>query len=162
MSLEIILHNKDYRLLFLKAIILGINYGQRSNANYYLENIEKEIKKIDSEKTDPEKDINPIEKNIKLIEKTEEVMTNKYDTIIINLENQKKYIINYIQTLSKNYSYNYSKINLLKNNLVILNQEIDKNKFKKNKELNIGMPNVNQSRPKFPPMYRQNNNFRFR
>lgn len=138
MSLDIILNNKDYRLIFLKAIILGINYGKSSNVNYYLENIEKEINKSNKEINQTEKNKNPIEKNIKFVEKpNESKISEKYDNIIVSLENQKKYILNYIQVLSKNYRFNFSKINLLRNNLFILNQEINKNIIKKKNELNI-------------------------
>jgi len=138
MSLDIILNNKDYRMIFLKAIILGINYGKSSNVNYYLENIEREINKSNKEINQNEKNINPIEKNIKFVEKNNEsLISEKYDNIIQNLENQKKYILNYIQLLSKNYRFNFSKINLLRNNLFILNQEINKNIIKKKNELNI-------------------------
>jgi len=137
MSLDIILNNKDYRMIFLKAIILGINYGKSSNVNYYLENIEREINKSNKETNQNEKNINPIEKNIKFVKKNNEsLISEKYDNIIQNLENQKKYIVNYIHVLSKNYRFNFSKINLLRNNLFILNQEINKNIIKKKNELN--------------------------
>jgi len=154
MSLDIILNNKDYRLIFLKAIILGINYGKSPNVNYYLENIEREINKSNIEN-------NPIEKNIKFLEKNNEnLILEKYNNIIINLENQKKYILNYIQVLSKNYRLNHSKINLLRNNLFILNQEINKNILKKRNELNILS---NKGSDKFISKNNINkNNFKFR
>ena len=96
MNIENILNNNESKLLFLKTLILGINYGKSDNANYYLENITKEISKIpkDNKKT--------------------------------NLENQRLYTINLIKSLSKNYNYNYAKINILKHNLNILNNEIKK------------------------------------
>ena len=37
--MENILNNSENKEIFLKAIILGINYGKSSNANYYLEKI---------------------------------------------------------------------------------------------------------------------------
>jgi hypothetical protein len=159
MSLDIILNNKDYRLIFLKAIILGINYGKSPNVNYYLENIEREINKSNIENNPIEN--NPIEKNIKFLEKNNEnLILEKYNNIIINLENQKKYILNYIQVLSKNYRLNHSKINLLRNNLFILNQEINKNILKKRNELNILS---NKGSDKFISKNNINkNNFKFR
>ena len=51
-----ILNNDENKEIFLKAIILGINYGKSMNANYYLENIEKELLKLN-------------EKNVKIIMK---------------------------------------------------------------------------------------------
>lgn len=123
MNVENILNNDDYKLIFLKAILLGINYGKSNNITYYIDNIEKEINKINDKKINK----NSIKNNI--IEKNENT--------ILKLENQKNYIISLIQKLSLNYGYNYSKINLLKNNLHLINIEIEKNKIvlKKNKEL---------------------------
>ena len=123
MNVENILNNDDYKLIFLKAILLGINYGKSNNITYYIDNIEKEINKINDKKTNK----TYIKNNI--IEKNENT--------ILKLENQKNYIISLIQKLSLNYGYNYSKINLLKNNLQLINNEIEKNKIllKKNKEL---------------------------
>ena len=123
MNIENILNNDDYKLIFLKAILLGINYGKSNNITYYIDNIEKEINIINEKKINK----NYIKNNI--IEKNENT--------ILKLENQKNYIISLIQKLSLNYSYNYSKINLLKNNLYLINNEIEKNKIllKKNKEV---------------------------
>ena len=60
----------------------------------------------------------------------------KYNNILKNLENQKQYTINLIQSLSAHhYGYNYSKINLLKTNLQFINNEIDKHKNLFKKEL---------------------------
>ena len=122
MNVENILNNDDYKLFFLKAILLGINYGKSSNVNYYIDNIEKEVNKINDKKI--------IKKYVKndIIEKNENT--------ILKLENQKNYIISLIQKLSLNYGYNYSKINLLRTNLHLINIEIEKNKIvlKKNKE----------------------------
>ena len=50
MNVENILNNDDYKLFFLKAILLGINYGKSSNVNYYIDNIEKEVNKINDKK----------------------------------------------------------------------------------------------------------------
>ena len=123
MNIENILNNDDYKLIFLKAILLGINYGKSNNITYYIDNIEKEINIINEKKINK----NYIKNNI----------IEKNDNNILKLENQKNYIISLIQKLSLNYSYNYSKINLLKNNLYLINNEIEKNKIllKKNKEV---------------------------
>ena len=44
--MENILNNNDYKLIFLKAILLGINYGKSNNVNYYIQSIESEINNI--------------------------------------------------------------------------------------------------------------------
>jgi len=139
MSIENILNNKECKLIFLKAIVLGINYGKSENANYYLESIEKEILKI-----------NVINEEPIITEKKNDII-QKYDNIILNLNNQKKYTLNLIQTLSSNnYGSNYSRINLLKNNLNLINYEIDKNKLliikenKKNNDVISNLPITNK------------------
>lgn len=96
MNVETILNNNELKTLFLKSLILGINYGKSDNANYYLENIVKEMSKIPN------------------------------DNKKINLENKKIYTINLIKSLSKNYNYNQQKINILKYNLTIINNELKK------------------------------------
>ena len=72
--MENILNNDENKELFLKAIILGINYGKSRNASYYLENIEKELFKLK-------------ERNLKFNEKI-----LKYD---INNNNEKYFLLNY-------------------------------------------------------------------
>jgi hypothetical protein len=96
MNVENILNNNELKTLFLKSLILGINYGKSDNANYYLENIVKEMSKIPN------------------------------DNRKINLENKRIYTINLIKSLSKNYNHNQQKINILKYNLNIINNELKK------------------------------------
>lgn len=125
MNLENILNNNQNKLFFLKAILLGINYGKSKNYEEYITIIEKEIKKINEKK------------ELKNIEKIE----NR----LVLLDNQKKYTISLIKQLgSQNYRFNYSKINLLRNNLIILEKEIEKNKLilKKNEDENLPKENL--------------------
>ena len=113
MSIENILNNEEYKKMFLKAILLGITYGKSNNADYYKESIEKELKKIVITPSISQ----PNNYNSSYTE------PNKYEQNIEMLEKQKINIINMIKSLSaNNYSYNYSKINILKNNLVIIQQ----------------------------------------
>ena len=128
-----ILNNDEQKIIFLKAILLGINYGQSDNVKYYINNIENEITKwksilqtpMDSSKLTSDKSPSPSPSLSPDIIKIE--------NIILMLENQKKNTITYIQKLSSNnYGSNYSRINILKNNLTLLNQEILKNKEKIN------------------------------
>jgi hypothetical protein len=122
MVIEKILNNHEYKLFFLKAILLGIDYGSSNNSDYYKRNIKNEIYKI-------------TENN--LLSKNDNIFITKQENNILNLDYQQKYTINLIQRLSaNNYGYNYSKINVLKNNLLIINKELEKNKFilKKYKE----------------------------
>lgn len=133
MNLENVLNNDPNKLIFLKAIMLGITYGSSDKKNYYIENIENEIKKIVDKMNNVNNKIDNTlssQKNI-LIQKTEQK--------ILFLENQKKSILSLINQLSSNnYGFNYSRINLLKTNLTLLNVEIEKNKLiiKKIKEEN--------------------------
>jgi hypothetical protein len=133
MELENIINNKDYKIIFLKAILLGINYGESNNVNYYKEALQKELLKINKKNLDIQNELNS-EKEIE-----NNIFIQKYKNILISLEKQKLYTINLIQTLSNtHYGYNYSKINLLKNNLMLIIKEIEKNKIiLKNKEKTI-------------------------
>lgn len=164
MSLEQIINNNENKIIFLKAILLGITYGKKENPDYYKENIEKEIENLNN-LYEKEKNIKNVQlvNVVKNIEKeiiNEDVNNNlinnnnqqnidkkilyKYTNTLKNLENQKQYTINLIQTLSANhYGYNYSKINLLKTNLQFINNEIEKNKnlFKKD----IIQKNINKN-----------------
>jgi hypothetical protein len=119
MNIENILNNDNNKLIFLKAILLGINYGRTDKSDYYIKVIEKELQNITDKKI--------ITKN---------KVTDKNENIILQLENQRNYTISLIQKLTaNNYGFNYSRINLLRNNLVLLNKEIERNKLllKKNK-----------------------------
>jgi hypothetical protein len=144
MSIENILNNNEYKSIFLKAILLGINYGKSNNVNYYINNIEKEILEL-NEVIKNENKLNKLNK-LNEIKLNSFKVLEKYEKNILILENQKKYTFGLIQTLSvNNYSYNYSKINLLKNNLIIINNEIEKNKIllKKNKDIiNKNLQNI--------------------
>ena len=73
-------------------------------------------------KEEIKEEIDPTHKEIAFFE--------KHESIIMQLENQKKYILSFIQHLSnKNYGYYYSRINLLKQNLFGIQYEIEKNKM---------------------------------
>ena len=125
MNLENILNNNQNKLFFLKAILLGINYGKSKNYEEYITIIEREIKKMNENKE---------LKNM-----------NKIENRLVLLDNQKKYNISLIKQLAKqNYRFNYSKINLLRNNLIILEKEIEKNKLilKKNEDENLPKENL--------------------
>ena len=78
MNLENLLNNDSNKLLFLKAIMLGITYGSSDKKNYYIENIENEIKKIN----------NKINKNDVI--NINNINSQKIEQKIIFLENQKK------------------------------------------------------------------------
>ena len=107
--------------LFLRAIILGINYGKSNKSDYYLDNIQKELAKLDT----PNDLILKYENNIKILDSQK----NNTLTIINNLSTQ-------------NYTYNYPKINFLKNNLLLINKEILKNQFIIKKLKDNGIHNI--------------------
>ncbi len=131
MNLENVLNNDENKLIFLKAIMLGISYGSSDKKNYYIENIENEIKKIVDKINNVNNKINnniSYEKN-NLLQKTEQK--------ILFLENKRASLLALMNQLtSNNYGFNYSRITLLRTNLALLNAEIEKNKLiiKKNKE----------------------------
>ena len=117
MNVETLINNDEYKIIFLKAILLGINYGKSNNSDYYMNNIKDEIDKIYNKLNNPE----IIKYNI---------IIKKNESYIYNLENQKNLILSNIQKLShSNYSFNHSKINLLKINLNNIQNEIERLKF---------------------------------
>ena len=70
MSIENILNNNQYKSTFLKAILLGINYGKSNNVNYYINNIEKEILEL-----------NEILKNENKLNEFNEIKINSYKVL---------------------------------------------------------------------------------
>lgn len=118
MKLENIIENNQNKILFLKAILLGIKYGKNENSEYYEQSI-----------------INEIQKTVNNDSKYTDNLVNKIDTkinkgkIIKNisdLENFRNNIIKNINNLSyNNYNNNYVKINYLRVQLMSLNKELD-------------------------------------
>ena len=191
MNVEKIITNDEFKIVFLKAIILGINYGEKDEVEKYKNTIENEIiittEKLNNSKENNKdleqtihqsysmsseeltnnqtKILNNSYSNLHEIDRTysnvepirrtnEEIISsgnknninninnpipsnpaithsiyliNKHETDIQNLENQKNSIFYLIESLSKtNYTFNYSKINLLRNSLSSINQEINR------------------------------------
>jgi hypothetical protein len=116
MSLNTVIDNPEYKLLFLKAIKLGIMYGESNKSGFYKEKIDNEINSI------------IFSKNTEVKQEQQTDNSTKQDVILMNLENQKNIIVRNIQNLSNNYSLNYAKINFLKNSLVSTMKEIEKHK----------------------------------
>ena len=120
--MEELLKNKENKIIFLKAILLGIKYGKMDNSIFYEENINNELNILQNQKKNME--VHYI-KNI-----------DNYDKIVLNftkknieLENFRSNIIKNINNLSyNNYNNNYVKINLLRNNLNNINKEIEINR----------------------------------
>ncbi len=118
MKIENLIENNQHKILFLKAILLGIKYGKMENNDYYEQSIINEIQKI-----------------VNSDEKYTDNLVNKIDTKInkgkilknINdLENLRNNIIKNINNLSyNNYNNNYVKINYLRVNLMSLNRELE-------------------------------------
>lgn len=118
MKIENLIENNQHKILFLKAILLGIKYGRMENNEYYEQSIINEIQKI-----------------VNNDEKYTDNLVNKIDTKInkgkilknINdLENLRNNIIKNINNLSyNNYNNNYVKINYLRVNLMSLNRELE-------------------------------------
>ena len=134
--MENILNNNDYKLIFLKAILLGINYGTSNNVNYYIQSIENEINNINILKSKNNDKVSNTD--IKLNKDKDKELKNsnmnniieKHEKILSQLENTKNITLFNIQKFSNNhYASNYSRITFLQNNLNIINQEIAKNKL---------------------------------
>ena len=67
MNLETVIENDEQKSIFLKAIILGINYGKTDNADVYRHNILTEIKKLNEKINVNKKSLNnSLEKNKQL------------------------------------------------------------------------------------------------
>ena len=122
MSIKEVIQTKENKIIFLKAILLGIKYGRMENSTFYENNISNELNKLQQDK-----DI--IETNyIKNIDDYDSIVNN-YSKKITELENFRSNIIKNINNLSyNNYNSNYVKINLLRNNLNNINKELEMNR----------------------------------
>lgn len=159
-SLQNVTEKPEYKLLFLKAIKLGIMYGQTDKADFYQEKIDYEINELMNSISLNETSNNKVSFNTNDINQNQQQNLNyptnqmqninakKYDLIILNLENQKNNLINYINQLSNNYSLNHSKINFLKSGLENINKEIEKNKTLKQSVSPIIKKNITEIKNK--------------
>jgi len=147
MSLTNVMESPEYKLLFLKAIRLGIMYGESKKSNFYKDKINEEINSIMLSNVNNNKnESNIIDNNNTIKENTESEKKNNYDSIIFNLENQKNIILQNIQNLSINYSSNYTKINFLKYNLVNVMKELEKyNNLRKEELKNVNTPIIKKN-----------------
>ena len=96
----------DNKITFLKAVLLGIHYGRSDNSEYYKKSIEREIHIIHQKSSEEDINLNTKE-NLK---KVENIAINTILNKIVNLENQKNYVMSLIQKLSFNYVINIHKI----------------------------------------------------
>ena len=118
MKIEDIIENNKHRILFLKAILLGIKYGKMNNNQYYEQSIINEIQKIKNS------DINYTNNLINNIDN--KINKGKILKDISDLENIRTNIIKNINNLSyNNYNNNVVKINYLRNQLISLNKELE-------------------------------------
>ncbi len=164
MNTDHILSNDEYKLFFLKAIMLGINYGRSDNVEYYANNIQNEINsmtlkvKNKNENIVSHHNVTTTEDDLSDIKK-EYFNIKRYDDNIKSFENSKGYILSLIQRLSENnYSSNYSKISLLKNNLNSTLQEIEKNKLLLQKYKDSLNPHIVSRINKYMEKYNANAN----
>jgi len=119
-DLNNILNNNEQKIIFLKAILLGIKYGKSENYQMYIDTINNEIEKINNELLNNNNNKNNI--------KNETI--KKFENHLLELENKKSVLLSNIQKLSSNnYSFNYSRINILKTTLNQLNFDIEKTKY---------------------------------
>jgi hypothetical protein len=118
----------DNKITFLKAVLLGIHYGKSDNSEYYKKSVEKEIHTIYQKSSNSNSNTNTEINEVNKINQANNINTINIENKILNLENQKNYVISLIQKLSFNYALNIHKINVLKKNLFTISKEIDKNK----------------------------------
>jgi hypothetical protein len=118
MKIEDIIINSENKIYFLKAILLGIKYGKMENCDFYEKSILNEIKKSkNSDSKYTNNLINKIDNKINL----SKLLKKKND-----LENLRNNIIKNINNLSyNNFNTNYVKINVLRNHLFTINQELN-------------------------------------
>ena len=118
MKIENLIENNQHKILFLKAILLGIKYGKNENNEYYEQSIINEIQKtVNNDSTYTDNLVNKIDNKIN---------KGKILKSINDLENLRNNIIKNINNLSyNNYNNNYVKINYLRVQLVSLNKELD-------------------------------------
>lgn len=118
MKIEDIIENNKQKILFLKAILLGIKYGRMNNNTFYEQSIINEIQKVKNS------DINYTNNLINNIDN--KINKGKIIKNINDLENLRTNIIKNINNLSyNNYNNNYVKINYLRTQLFSLNKELD-------------------------------------
>jgi hypothetical protein len=132
--MDIVTQNPEYKLLFLKAIKLGMLYGKSDKVSFYEDKINNEIQQLMENNISQEKPLNISQQEPEKQKKNDEQRKNndmnikKYDLLILNLENQRNTLVQYIQQLSANYEINHSKINFLKSGIENITKEIEKNK----------------------------------
>ena len=137
MKIEDIIINSENKIYFLKAILLGIKYGKMENCDFYEKSILNEIKK--SKKSNSEYThnlINKIDNKINL----SKLLKKKND-----LENLRNNIIKNINNLSyNNFNTNFVKINVLRNHLFTINQEL--NILNNDDHLNTYISKINRNK----------------
>jgi len=137
MKIEDIIINSENKIYFLKAILLGIKYGKMDNCDFYEKSILNEIKK--SKKSNSEYThnlINKIDNKINL----SKLLKKKND-----LENLRNNIIKNINNLSyNNFNTNFVKINVLRNHLFTINQEL--NILNNDDHLNTYISKINRNK----------------
>ena len=134
MKIEEIIDNNENKIYFLKAILLGIKYGKMENCDLYEKSIINEIKKSkNSDSKYTNNLINKIDNKINL----SKLLKKKND-----LENLRNNIIKNINNLSyNNFNTNFVKINILRNHLSTINQEL--NILNNDNQLNNYINNIN-------------------
>jgi hypothetical protein len=117
MKIEDVIENSDNKIIFLKAILLGIKYGKLHNWDFYEKSILHELQKMTKDEKYTDNLINKMDTRIN---------QSKINKQIYDLENVRNNIIKNINNLSyNNYNNNFVKINYLRNQLYSINKELD-------------------------------------
>ena len=133
MKIDDILDKNQNKIIFLKAILLGIKYGKMDSSDFYEKSILNEIQK------EKNKDENYTSQLLNQMDS--KINQSKIIKNIQDLENLRSNVIKNLNNLSyNNYNNNIVKINYLRNNLVSINQEL--------KNLNIKLENIHTSQNK--------------
>lgn len=154
---ELFQNSANNKLLFLKAIKLGISYGMGNNSTTYLRKIEEEIQKISNQTDDKTQNQTRIANSF-----DQEQTPINYENILVSLENKKNVLTSQINSLTKqNYNSNVSSIMFLKKNLNLVMKEIEKYKLlmQKKNQLSTITNQVSNQNIKFIPSYQRKVSF---
>ena len=131
MKIDEILEKNQNKIVFLKAILLGIKYGKMENCDFYEKSILNEIQK------EKNKDENYTSQLLNQMDS--KINQSKILKNIQDLENLRSNVIKNLNNLSyNNYNNNIVKINYLRNNLLSINHEL--------KNLNTELEKIQQSK----------------
>ena len=103
MKIEEILKDNENKILFLKAILLGIKYGKSNNSDSYKQNIENEIILLNKEYNEIKNNLNnSIQMKEQIKEELKEEVKNEVNPEIKYVNNnENKFKIQFLNSLKE-------------------------------------------------------------